>query len=441
MNVQDIVRLAWGNLRRNRLRTALTSGGVTIGIGALVSMVSFGTGMQKNVSAALAQLDAFAAIRVLPRQPAINARWEVTPNEEPKALTDSVVAFIAAMPGVEMAYPEVVVPVRLRLHGRERQTMAHVVPVTVARYAPFRTLTWGRFLASDTAAEVACSDMVLRRMGFQRPDSLVGCTVELVAAGLDLPRLMRLFSGPTLPRAEELLAPMRAQATLVGVWQHQEFGPAGMPSMVMPRGLKERLGAVASLTDIIAGFQAGGGYPAVYVRAAKVEMVEPLVETFEAMGYGTFTVLNELKELKKGFLIFDALLGAVGTVALVVAALGIINTMVMSVLERYREIGIMKAVGATSAEVKLLFVTESAAIGWLGGMGGLVLGWAVTKVANAVANRFLIEQGAQAIDFFHITWWLVLGGVAFAVLVSILAGLVPARRAAKVDPVHALRYE
>ncbi|MCR4437879.1 MAG: ABC transporter permease [bacterium] len=441
MNVRDIMRLACGNLRRNPLRAALTTCGVTIGIGALVSMVSFGTGMQKNVGEALAKLDAFAAIRVLPRHAAMNGLWETQTSGESKALTDSVVSLVASLPGVEMAYPEVVVPVRLRVGGRERQTMAQVMPVTVGRYAPYKEMTWGRFFASDAAAEIACADHVLRRMGFQRPDSLVGSTVELVAAGLDPSALLRLFSSSGPPKAEEVLVPKLTQATLVGVWQHEEFGPAGMATLVMPQGLKERLGAIGSLFDLLGGFQAGGGYPAVYVRAASVEMVEPLVETFEAMGYGTFTVLNELKELKKGFLVFDALLGAVGTVALVVAALGIVNTMVMSVLERYKEIGIMKAVGATSAEVKLLFVAESAAIGLMGGLGGLVLGWLVTIVANAVANHFLLKQAAAEVNFFYIPWWLVAGEVAFALAVSVVAGLFPARRAARVDPVQALRYE
>ncbi|MBC7187665.1 MAG: ABC transporter permease [Calditrichaeota bacterium] len=441
MTLREILRLACGNLRRNPLRTALTTCGVTIGIGALVSMVSFGTGMQKNVGEALAKLDAFAAIRVLPRPAAMTGLWDAPARGESKALTDSVVSVIASLPGVEMAYPEVVVPVRLRVGGRERQTMAQVVPLTVGRYAPYNAMTWGRFFAADTAQEVACADHVLRRMGFLHPDSLVGASVELVAAGLDMRALVQLFSSSGLPKAEEVLVPKRAEARLVGVWQHEEFGPAGTATLVMPRGLKERLGAIGSLFDAIGGFQAGGGYPAVYVRAASVQMVEPLVETFEAMGYATFTVLNELKELKKGFLVFDALLGAVGTVALVVAALGIVNTMVMSVLERYKEIGIMKAVGATSAEVKLLFVAETATIGFMGGLGGLILGWAVTIVANAVANHFLLKQGGAAVDFFYIPWWLVAGGVGFALAVSVVAGLFPARRAARVDPVQALRYE
>ncbi|MBW7992188.1 MAG: FtsX-like permease family protein [Planctomycetes bacterium] len=118
---------------------------------------------------------------------------------------------------------------------------------------------------------------------------------------------------------------------------------------------------------------------------------------------------------------------------------GDINTDVH--FERYREIGIMKAVGASEKDVKKIFFFESGVIGFLGGVFGLALGWVVSMVINQIANHFLVKQGAPYTDYFSFPWWLCLGAIAFFILVSLAAGLYPAARAARVDPVVALRHD
>jgi len=128
-------------------------------------------------------------------------------------------------------------------------------------------------------------------------------------------------------------------------------------------------------------------------------------------------------------------------VAIVVASLGIINTMVMSILERYREIGIMKAVGASDADVQKIFMFEAGTIGFLGGVLGLTLGWMVSGVINMVINAITSRQGVPAVDYFSFPWWLCFGAIVFSVLVSLLAGIYPTLRAARVDPVTALRHD
>ena len=150
---------------------------------------------------------------------------------------------------------------------------------------------------------------------------------------------------------------------------------------------------------------------------------------------------NLQRLIKKAFLIVDAALGAVGVIALFVAALGIINTMVMSILERTREIGIMKAIGGSETEIKTIFFFEAGCIGFLGGVFGLVLGWLVTRVANLVMNHYIVNNGGYEVDLFYIPVWLILGAMGFSILISLLAGLYPAVRAARVNPVEALRHD
>jgi putative ABC transport system permease protein len=129
-------------------------------------------------------------------------------------------------------------------------------------------------------------------------------------------------------------------------------------------------------------------------------------------------------------------------VALVVAALGIINTLLMAVLERYREIGTYKALGASNGDIRLLFLTEAGLVGLLGGLGGLLLGWVVSMVLGLVVNEYARQQGVhQAVVAFAFPWYLLGGAVLFAVVISVLAGVYPASRAARVDPIRALRGE
>jgi putative ABC transport system permease protein len=137
----------------------------------------------------------------------------------------------------------------------------------------------------------------------------------------------------------------------------------------------------------------------------------------------------------------DMFLIAVGMIGITVASLGIVNTMVMSILERYREIGIMKAVGATDGDVQRIFLFESGTIGLLGGFFGLCLGWVVSAIINTVINALMARQGVPYMAYFSFPWWLCLGAIVFSILVSLTAGILPTRRAARVDPVVALRHD
>jgi putative ABC transport system permease protein len=145
--------------------------------------------------------------------------------------------------------------------------------------------------------------------------------------------------------------------------------------------------------------------------------------------------------MKKVFLVFDLVLAIMGFIALVVASLGILNTMVMSIVERYREIGILKSLGADNGDIRLLYLVESGAIGFIGAVLGLVFGWVITRIGSFIAGYYMQKQGVQFIEMFDLPWWLILFALVFGTAISLLAGLYPANRAAKIDPVRALRNE
>ena len=175
---------------------------------------------------------------------------------------------------------------------------------------------------------------------------------------------------------------------------------------------------------------------------AERQVLARVEKAIQAMGFRTRTLLSRLEKMRTFFVFMDVLLAAIGTVALVVAGLGIINTLLISVLERYQEIGICKAIGASDGDLIVLFLTEAGIIGLLGGVGGLVLGRGVAWLLEIGVNAYARGHGVTThLDLFAFPLWLLAATVLFATVVSVLAGVYPALRAARVDPIKALRRE
>jgi putative ABC transport system permease protein len=190
----------------------------------------------------------------------------------------------------------------------------------------------------------------------------------------------------------------------------------------------------------------GGGlgersYTAASVRVRKSRDVPAVEAGIRRLGFGAFSLLDASENMQRFFAILDLFLGIFGSLALAVASLGIVNTLVMAILERRREIGILKALGASDMDVKKLFFAEAGAMGIVGGGLGVTLGWMIGKVINAGTNIYMHRQNLPSQTFWYVPWWLVLGALGFSLVVSLISGLYPAARAAKLDPVQALRYE
>jgi putative ABC transport system permease protein len=177
------------------------------------------------------------------------------------------------------------------------------------------------------------------------------------------------------------------------------------------------------------------------VRAKSPSQIEAIENTIKAMGFGTFSLLDASRNLTLVFTIFDSLLFIFGSLALAVATLGIVNTLVMAILERRREIGVLKALGAADRDVKQLFFVEAGVMGLFGGILGVGFGWFIGRALTWGTNIYLHRQNLPSAHVFSVPWWLVLLSILFSVGVSLVAGLYPASRAAKLNPVEALRYE
>jgi len=184
------------------------------------------------------------------------------------------------------------------------------------------------------------------------------------------------------------------------------------------------------------------GYESAVIRVDDPVVLTQVRKRLTELGFGSFSIVDQLEQIRTVFLIIDSVLGLLGGISLLVASFGIANTMIMSILERTREIGIMKAIGAEDREVKMIFFFEAAVIGLTGGIIGALAAWGIDGISNRLAYRFILKpQGASFVDFFSLPPYLWLGAILFALVVSILAALYPAARAARIDPVRALRHD
>lgn len=478
MRFSDVGRLALENLWRTRLRTVLTTLGVVIGIGALVSMVSFGSGIQHNIAGEFRELELFTLIQVLPGEidlsdPLASGIQAMEGGVE--VLDDDTIAALEQIPGVELVYPEVSFAAKLSLGDEESDTTAdeeshttvRALPAGIRDFKPFSDLPYGRFFESDDAREIVVSQSLLEDLGIRltdvptsggraredttvtyqmlHSDEVLGRTLSLATSVIDGSALMQSFarfdvSTGDLPVREEV-----TELTIVGILERSSgFTSMGLGGRaIIPPETAEQIPrlAISSVWDLIGGDGEDSGYSSISVRVTTMQDLDAAKEGIEALGLSTVTIADHLEDVRNAFVVLDALLGAVGTIALLVAGLGIANTMVTSILERTREIGVMKAIGGGEWDIRRIFFVEAAAIGLLGGVLGLVLGWLVTRLANLIANAYIRPYGVEPTDLFYMPVWLILGAVGFAVVVSLLAGIYPAARAARVDPVTALRHD
>jgi ABC-type antimicrobial peptide transport system permease subunit len=166
-----------------------------------------------------------------------------------------------------------------------------------------------------------------------------------------------------------------------------------------------------------------------------------VAEEIKKLGVGAADAETMIKSQLTIFNIMGMVLGGIGGIALAVAAIGVVNTMVMAILERTREIGVMRAVGAKKSTIRSLFTFEASLLGFWGGVFGVAIGYGLTRIANIFINKQLASNSVKAHNIIGLPIWLILAVIGITTVIGMLAGLYPANRAARLNPVDALRYE
>ncbi|HVG32408.1 MAG TPA: FtsX-like permease family protein [Pyrinomonadaceae bacterium] len=484
MTFLDILYLSLRNLREAKLRATLTTMGVIVGVAVIVTMISFGLGLQRNTVSRFKELDLFNEITVFGRSLSAiassgfnknagnaNAKPQaervgnrsLRPDKTPqRALNDAAITEIAQIPGVAYVEPTINfnVYVRSNNHALMQSIGGAVVPNPSSRFKEYAA---GGMIGAPLSDEAVVDEDFARDFGYEKPEDAVGKNLELLAPNKDDEGEAPSFFGLPLEdvETEDAARSSRLAARtfrIVGVLKTPENGPrfrGMMPASDIYIPLQAARDWTLKYRDNLSevalelaresgaiGENETGGYGSAVLRVTDPVLLTDVRRRLTELGFGSFSIVDQLEQLRTVFLIINATLGLLGGISLLVASFGIANTMIMSILERTREIGIMKAIGAEDREIKLIFFVEAAVIGLVGGVVGSLMAWAIDGVANRLAYRFILKpQGASYIDFFALPAYLWLGAILFAVVISILAALYPASRAARIDPVKALRHD
>jgi putative ABC transport system permease protein len=365
---------------------------------------------------------------------------DATPPVPPRPLDEDARKELQQIPDVTEVYPEVRFPTGIKFGDNTYPTIVAGVPQSSQGGGAYDGIQ-GSFFSGPEAHE-AILQIELAKQISPNPNSLIGQNITLNYAERQTlaPSADGGISGgfSVVPHEEQL--------RIVGIIDTEPAtgaGGFGQVRLMIPLEVAEKLQA-AQTNDLrsVLGSNAGrANYASLTVKVSDPAQVEAVEDNIKARGFGAFSLLDASKNLTLVFRVFDTLFGSFGGLALVVASLGIVNTLVMAILERRREIGILKALGASDADVKMLFFTEAGCMGLLGGVFGVVLGWGIGRAINFGANVYLHRQNLPSAALTAVPIWLVGAAIAVSIGVSLIAGLYPASRAAKLNPVEALRYE
>ena len=465
MKASDIAILALYNLRRNTMRTILTSLGVAVGIGSLAAMISFAQGITGNISRSMENNDIFTGITATSRSfdlddPGTRSNNIFSQDNKPEVpLNDSVIDGIRSWQEVAIAFPVVSKPATIQIAGRSVKASLKAVPMEMGEYPPFANITRGRFFNKADEPKVIVSRQMLQQMHIILDDDNdnIGLGGDLLTLPLDsvlgaeLTIITKVFDAQKLdfanPRKGELpLSNEYTKLQIVGIIDNGAFssGVFSGSDVCLPSKAIDYVPCIdlRSIYDIMDGkTDSKAKYSSVHIRVNEHKNLKTVKYKLEKMGLQVFSVGDKLDDIEHIFLMLDSIFAAVGVIALLVSVLGIVNTLIMAIYERRKEIGIMKSLGGTQWQIKLIFYVEAALIGLIGGICGVAGGKLASQAASSFANTQIGKIIGCDLEFFDFSWTLAFTAIIFSVIISVAASIYPANRAASIDPLDALRRE
>jgi ABC-type antimicrobial peptide transport system permease subunit len=462
MKFYDLGELAVRNLRQSFLRNSLTTIGISVGVASLVAMLALGIGLQHLASRRLKSSGLFDTVLVTSRRDlrSFNREQELSgpAAAESPVLDERAREQFEKLKNVLEVYPDIRFVTELRYDSKPHLTMVAGLPFSARNNDAFDSMQ-GSFFSSEMAHEAILQKTFAEELlGKKQAPGVDAINIaELAKPLLGKELVMRYAQREELPSGSEpsgardemfgatySVLSREEKLKIVGV---SELDPDSLRGnararVFLPVKLAQSLRILQSgIRDTTQATSNTPTYSSVSVRVRSPKDVENIEDAIKKMGFNTFSIIDATRGMRQFFAILDLFLGIFGSLALAVASIGIVNTLVMAILERRREIGIMKALGASDVEIKKLFFAEAGVMGLMGGAAGVALGSIIGRAINLGTNIYLSRLNFPPEQIWFAPSWLVAGAIVFAVLVSLVSGLYPASRAARLDPVQALRYE
>jgi len=422
MKLSDTFLTATQNLGRRKVRTVLTSIGVFVGILTVVTMVSLGIGIQKQVTDTIEQLG-LETIFVSPQaQSQPEGTFNPAARQRPeKPINNEALAQIQKMDGVStievfLSLPSIT-DLALTIDGK---TYRISIPDRSPQSRLFNPANTAPLVGKELENTPDERGLVLNAKFLQNSGYTQSQYAGLVGKAASL--------TVTAPRGDQQTFPI----TVIGVVAANEDNMLGNADKL---DVKKWWYNDPNILE-------SDGYAAAVVHTNSLNDATRVSKQISDMGLGSATLQTFLDQVNRIFSILQVMLSSVGLLALLVASIGIANTMIMAIYERTREIGTLKALGSSNGDILRMFMVEAGLIGLFGGIVGVISGWLLGLLLNRIIIDYMKQQQIPLdAPFFVVTWQLVGGALLFATLIGILAGLYPSLRAARLDPLTALRHE
>ena len=437
MNRRDMIDMALRNLWKRRLRTALTVLGVVIGTASIVVMVSIGIGMNKGFAS---QLENWGSLQVIDVYPSGGMEYDKATDSMKQTKKQDELNAKAVENFRQMEHVEAVSPVineYLYLVTGKLVADASIIGIEPGAMTAFGyQVAEGRALTEEDSKAIVVGGSVEfynPKLSWEMRYSSEPPKVDVLNEKLSLTWDWNYGTR----NADKSIKPIKVDAVGTLPADGNNSWSIIMPIKELENLQKEKKKWEESQSEgnTSSNSRKSKEYERVMVKVDEIDNVQKVQQQIKDMGFRASSLTDQLEAMKETTRMLRLVLGAIGAISMVVAAISITNTMVMAIYERTKEIGIMKVIGASLKDIKGLFLTEAAFIGFSGGIIGIIVSYGASFLVNFVAQR----QGSTMQSAIPI--WLALGGVAFSTAVGVIAGYLPAKRAMKLSALMAIKTE